>query len=362
MNFNDPIFIWLIVLFTATLGAYAARFLLMRYGTHLVGRTSWRLDDLIIEQIASKIMFWIPLLVVLLATDDVLDLMNAKDPVPFYVKRTIIAIFILSITHSIVQITSSMLSFRNAENTTTSSILRNIAKVLLYVIALLLVIQSFGVQVYPLVATLGIGGLAVALALQPTLSNLFAGLQIIAARKIEIGDLIELENGKKGIVRDITWRNTTISTWQNNIIIIPNSKIADSIIENFFLSDRQILFSIPLGVSYSSDLSQVERVLLDIAETMKETVQECVQDFEPFVRFQRFGESSIDLSVFMKAKEFGGQFVIISLFIKAVQERFGKEGIEIPFPIRTVYMQQTVSKESTENNGRENSMQIKNKG
>lgn len=361
MNFHEPIFIWLIILFSATLGAFILKMLFRRFGTKLVSRTSWKIDDLIIQQIEAKILFWVPLLVILLAADDVLELMRAEAPVPFYVKRTITAIFILSFTHSFVQIVSSLLAFRNSESNNTSSILRNIAKILLYLIALLLVIQNYGVQVYPLVATLGIGGLAVALALQPTLSNLFSGLQIIASRKIQIGDLIELENGKKGVVSDITWRNTTITTWQNNTIIIPNSKIADSIVENFFLADRELLFSIPLGVSYTSDLQKVEKAVLEVATSIQNSAPECVPGFEPFVRFQKFGESSIDLSVFMKSKDFGGQFVIISLFIGGVHKQFGKEGIEIPFPIRTVYLHKAdESSALPEENGMDISIQPKN--
>jgi small-conductance mechanosensitive channel len=277
--------------------------------------------------------------------------MNTKEQMRFYVKRTIIAAFILSFTHSIVEIVSSLLAFRNSGHSNTSSILRNIAKILFYMVALLLVIQNYGVQVYPLVATLGIGGLAVALALQPTLSNLFSGLQIIASKKIEIGDLIELENGKKGIVSDIAWRNTTITTWQNNTIIIPNSKIVDSIVENYFHGGRDFLFAIPLGVSYSSDLEQVEKVLLDIASTYQKSLPECIPDFEPFVRFQKFGESSIDLSVFMKSKDFGGQFMVITHFIPAVHKRFQLEGIEIPFPIRTIYLNNNDNRKAAEENG-----------
>jgi small-conductance mechanosensitive channel len=338
MEFDGPIFTWLIVLLLALAGAFFLRFLLQRYGSQLVGKTSWALDDLLIQQLTSKIIFWVLLLVIFLAANDLLELMNTKEELGFYIKRTIIAAFILSFTHSIVEIVSSLLAFRNSENSNTSSILRNIAKILLYLISFLLVIQNYGVQVYPLVATLGIGGLAVALALQPTLSNLFSGLQIIASKKIEIGDLIELENGKKGIVSDIAWRNTTITTWQNNTIIIPNSKIVDSIVENYFHAGREFLFSIPLGVSYASDLDQVEKVLVEIASSYQKSLPDCVHDFEPFVRFQKFGESSIDLSVFMKSKDFGGQFMVITHFIPAVHKRFQEEGIEIPFPIRTVYL------------------------
>lgn len=341
MELNKTILLWLLIIFIAVIASFVIRFLLHRFGTKLAGKTRWKIDDLVIDQIARKIVYWLPLLVFYFISTDVFKYLDAGEQTIFYVKRTISAIFIFTITDVFVQIISSMLLFRKGETSTSSSILRNIAKIVIYLVGILLVIQNYGVQVYPLLATLGIGGLAVALAMQPTLSNLFSGLQIIASKKIEIGDLIELENGKKGIVSDITWRNTTITTWQNNIIIVPNSKIADSVIENYFLNDKQVLFSVPLGVSYNSDLDKVERVAVEVATELQKTIPEAVSDFEPFVRFQKFGDSSIDLSVFMRSREFGGQFIMISKFIPAIHRKFAGEHIEIPFPARKIYMQQS---------------------
>lgn len=319
--------------------AFAIRFFLKRFALQLTERTSWQLDDVLVEQVMWKVVIWLPLFVVYLSASDLLSFFGFGNEVLFYVRKTILAVYILTITDMVVHVISVLLEYRTGEKNSSSSILRNIARVLLYVLAILLIVQNYGIQVYPILATLGIGGLAVALALQPTLSNLFSGLQIIASRKIEIGDLIELENGKKGIVSDISWRNTTITTWQNNVIIIPNSKIVDSIIENFNLEGREVLFNVPFGVAYGSDLVQVERVVLEVAATIQRTVPQAVADFEPFMRFQKFGDSSIDLSVFMKSQDFGSQFVLTSQFIIDIQKRFQQEGIEIPFPIRTVYLQ-----------------------
>lgn len=346
MELDKTILVWLGIIFIAVTAGFVIRAVLVRFGTKLAGKTSWRIDDLLIDQVARKIIYWLPLFVFYIISGDLLNYFEFGEKTVFYVRRTVSAIFIFTITDGFVQVISSMLTFRKGETGISSSILRNIAKILIYLIGILLVVQNYGVQVYPLLATLGIGGLAIALALQPTLSNLFSGLQIIASKKIEIGDLVELENGKKGIVSDITWRNTTITTWQNNVIIVPNSKIADSVLENYFLNDKQLLFSVPFGVSYDSDLDKVERVTVEVATELQKTLPEAVSDFEPFVRFQKFGDSSIDLSVFMRSREFGGQFIMISKFIPAIHRGFALENIEIPFPARKIYIQQSELNES----------------
>jgi small-conductance mechanosensitive channel len=207
-----------------------------------------------------------------------------------------------------------------------------------YCLGFILILQNFGIAVAPLLTALGVGGLAVALALQSTLSNLFSGLQIIASGKFNTGDFVQLESGQKGFIRDITWRNTTIETSQNNFIIVPNSKMADSIIENFFLVNKEITFNVKLAVGNECDLDKVEQVSVEVARAILNKHAGGVKDFEPFVRFFNFGERGIELKIFLRVKEYDDQFLIVSEFIKALQKRYQSEGITIPYPIRTVYL------------------------
>ena len=167
---------------------------------------------------------------------------------------------------------------------------------------------------------------------------MFSGLQLIASGKINIGDFVQLEGGQKGFIRDITWRNTTIETAQNNVIVVPNSKMADSIIENFFLTDRKITFNVLVGVGYESDLDKVERVSIQVAKEILEKEHGTIKEFEPIVRFYNFGDSSIDLKIFLQVMEYADQFAITSAFIKLLHKAYQQEGINIPFPIRTIHM------------------------
>jgi small-conductance mechanosensitive channel len=219
-----------------------------------------------------------------------------------------------------------------------TSIFTNITKVIVWVIGILVALQIFGISITPMLTALGVGGLGVALALQDTLSNLFSGLTLIAARQIQVGDYIELETGQAGHVADITWRNTTIRSLPNNMVIVPNAALAKSVITNYNQPEQQMSVLVQVGVGYASDLGQVEKVTIDVAKKVMGELVGDIPGFEPFIRYHTFGESSIDFSVILRVKEFGDQYVLKHEFIKQLQARFAKEGIEIPFPIRTVHL------------------------
>lgn len=190
----------------------------------------------------------------------------------------------------------------------------------------------------PLLAGLGIGGLAIALALQPTLLNFFSGTYIITEGSVRIGDHIEI-NGTdiKGCVEDIGWRNTKIKTLANNIVIIPNAKLADSTITNYCSPDKEMALVVHVGVSYSSDLGKVERITTDVTRSVMKSVPGGVKEFEPFVRFNEFADSNINFSVILHVNSFVDQYIVKHEFIKHLKKRYDAEGIEIAYPSRNVY-------------------------
>lgn len=307
----------------------------------LAYKTKWKSDDLIIESIGKWLIFWFFLASCFYIFPIFTEVFSFARNNERVLRNVLTSLYILSLAIVFARIAAGMLAIRSEKDNSilpTTSILGNIAKAIVYVIGFIFILQTFGVAIAPLVTALGVGGIAVALALQPTLSNLFSGLQLIASGKINIGDFVQLETGQKGFIRDITWRNTTIQTAQNNVIILPNSKMADSIIENFFLNDRKITFNVLTGVGYESDLEKVEKVSIEVAREILAKHHGGIKEFEPFVRFYNFGNSSIDLKIFLQVMEYADQFMITSEFIKALHMRYIKEGINIPFPIRTVYM------------------------
>jgi small-conductance mechanosensitive channel len=137
---------------------------------------------------------------------------------------------------------------------------------------------------------------------------------------------------------DITWRYTSIRVLPNNIVVIPNKKLAESIITNYYLPEQEMSVLVDVGVSYMSDLHKVEQVSIEVAKDVMKHVQGGVPEHEPFIRYKELGSSSINFSVIMRGKMITDKFLIRHEFIKRLTDRFRKEGIEIPFPIRTVYL------------------------
>lgn len=219
-------------------------------------------------------------------------------------------------------------------------LLRGLLRSVIIIIGVLIILSTIGISITPLVASLGIGSLAVALALQPTLENFFSGIQMLADKPIRVGDFIELDSGEKGFVERIGWRSTWIKMLPNNVVIMPNSKLAQSKIVNFYYPEKQLSVPVDLGVHYDSDLDHVEKVTLEVAKDVLETHKWGIADYDTFVIFTGFDNSSINLTVMLRAEEYFNRFFIRSEFIKAIHKRYAQEGIVIPYPIRAVNLSQ----------------------
>lgn len=217
-----------------------------------------------------------------------------------------------------------------------STIFVNIARLAVIAVGALIALNAMGVSITPLLTALGVGGLAVALALQDTLSNLFSGLQLIGSRQIAVGQYIRLESGEEGHVEDLTWRYTAIRQPSNNLVIVPNATLATSRIVNFDQDDRETSVLVPAGVAYGSDLEHVERVTVEVAREVMARTQEPFDGFEPFVRYNELGDSAIGFNVILRAHEITDQHILRHEFIKALKARYDAEGIEVNFPQRTV--------------------------
>ncbi len=305
----------------------------------VANKTTNKTDDIIIAGVKKWIILWF------IALGLYVGIRHIEIDKQYYnwIENGIVIFIILSFTILLAKIISGMLSFRAKDPDAiipSSSIISNIVRAIIYCFGLLFILQSQGISITPMLTALGVGGLAVALALHNTLSNLFAGLQILSSGKINHGDFVKLSSGEEGFIQDITWRSTTIQAMQEHIIIVPNSKLADMIVSNYFLDEHEIIFSVEIGVSYDSDLDEVERVTNEvIKETMLE-VEGGVKDFEPVIRFKEFGESSINLKAILRVKTYVYQFTVKHEFIKRLHARYKLEGINIPFPMRTVIMKQ----------------------
>lgn len=252
------------------------------------------------------------------------------------VSELLVAFVIVTATVAAARIAGGVAQLYATRLPGSSSIFANVARVTVFVLGGLVLLRSLGVSIAPLLTALGVGGLAVALALQDTLSNLFAGLQILASKKVVPGDYVQLDSGEEGYVVDINWRNTSLRHLRNNVILVPNARLASATVTNYYKPFPEMSVLVGVGVSYRSDLPHVERITTDVARQTLEEVEGGVPDFEPFIRYGGFGESSIDFTVILRVSEPTAQYLVTHEFVKRLHERFGREGIEIPFPIRTI--------------------------
>jgi len=205
-----------------------------------------------------------------------------------------------------------------------------LATIIIGILGFLTLLQMvFEVDIRAILAALGVGGLAVALALQDTLSNLFAGFYVSIAGQTRIGDFIKIDAGQSGYVQDIGWRSTTLRELGGNLIFIPNNKLAQSIVTNYHLPDRSLGVGITVPVIYDSDPSQVERLLNEVAAAAVGQVPGLLKEPAPSAKFvPGFGKTSMDFTLDCHVAEFADQYLVQHELRKRIYRRFREEGVQ----------------------------------
>jgi small-conductance mechanosensitive channel len=213
-----------------------------------------------------------------------------------------------------------------------------LVRALFAVLTIIVVLENLGASLTGLWTTLGVSGLVVALALQETLSNLFAGLYLLADRPVSPGDYIKLDSGQEGYVVHIGWRSTTLRTQSNNFVFVPNSTMAKAVITNYSMPELMVSVTILVRVAYGTDPRQVETLLLELTrEAAREGLAGLLLDPPPSVNLNPgFGESSLDFSLGVNVRRFEDQVPVQSELRKRILAHFASQGIVVPFPVRTL--------------------------
>ncbi|MCX7974746.1 MAG: mechanosensitive ion channel family protein [Candidatus Aminicenantes bacterium] len=301
-------------------------------------RSGNKLDNILIRPLKTPSIFWILAIGLYLG----LSISNLPAKYVLYLTKVINIVLIFSITLALANMATGI--FRLYLHhwqlpLPTTGLFYGGLKALILSIGFLIILNQLGLSITPLITALGIGGLAVALALQDTLANLFAGVHILIEKSIRVGDFIRLETGQEGYVEDISWRTTRIRMLPNNLVVIPNSKLAQSIITNYYLPEKKMSLFLPIKVSYSSDPEIVEALLLEEAKKAIGEIPGLLAEPEPVVRLiPGFGDNSLDFTLICQISEVGDQFVVQHELRKRIFRRFQKEGIKIPLPQRVVYL------------------------
>jgi small-conductance mechanosensitive channel len=324
--------------------AYALKVLIIRALRRLEAPAGQTVANIVAERLGGPFWIWAVILGIYLGV----EYSDLPPKTERLLGRTLEILWIISLTWIAARIAGSLIRHfgtRLRGATQVTSLTQNLAQLCVWCLGGSVLMHYLGISLVPILTALGVGGLAVALALQDTLSNLFAGFYVTMAGQMRPGDYIRLSTGEEGYVSDISWRSTTIRTLTNNMIIIPNAKLAQAIVTNFHLPQRRTAVSIPVGVAYGSDPDRVEQILLEEVRAATDALASLLAEPPPTARLiPGFGDSSLNFTVSCFVAEFADQFPVQHEVRKRILRRFQMEGIEIPFPTRTLYVTDSKNK------------------
>lgn len=305
----------------------------------LTQKTNWKYDDIFLDSFRGIGFCWFLLGGIYFS----LPILPFNDTVIIIIKKVLVVSFLMSCT-----IVSSRLLVKLLRLYTTrddgfsplTTLFEFLINVFIFSLGILITLQSIGIAITPLLTAFGVGGVSLGLALQSTLANLMSGINIITSKKVKPGDYIELKTGEAGYVADVELKYTVIQEITNNFLVIPNSKILSSSFRNFSLPDKDMLIPVEVGVSYDSDLETVETVTIQAAKETMQKFSGSISEYEPFIRYHKFDYFSINFRVFLKIREheYFEHLKIKHEFLKQLHKAYKKQGIEIPFPLKSAYI------------------------
>lgn len=327
-----------IALVAGLVAAFLLRMLMRWLGRH-ASRTKWGGDDVIVDALRTVVP-WSAIAGGAASAAAVLPLTRT---VQHHVDQILSVLLIFVATMTAARVIAGLVRAVTQSRSGvagSATIFVNITRVVVLAMGFLVMLQTLGISIAPLLTALGVGGLAVALALQDTLANLFAGVHILASKTVQPGDYIRLTSGEEGYVVDINWRQTTVRQLSNNLVVIPNGQLAKTNMINYTRPEQQLTVLVQVGVGYDSDLEHVEKITTEVVAEVMTEITGAVPEHEPAVRFHTFGDSRIGFTVILGVGEFSDQYRIKHEFIKRLHKRYRAEGIRIPAPARTVALQQ----------------------
>jgi small-conductance mechanosensitive channel len=303
-------------------------------------RSDSHLDVILIESLRG------PIFVLSLILGVHVALRNSRIPAQYHedIHTGVAVLWVLALTISASRLAGNMVRFYGGRVTgarDVTSLTQKLAQLVVFAIGIVWLLKVvFDLSLTPILTTLGVGGLAVALALQDTLSNLFAGFYVSISGLVRIGDYIRLNSGEEGYVTDIAWRCTTMRGLNNNLVVIPNSKLGQAIFINYDLPEHRMTVSVSVGVSYDSDVDRVDAILLDEATNASASIEGMLSEPPPKIFFEPGpGDFALGFQIKFSIVRFAEQLRIKSELQKRIFKRLQREGINIPFPTQTILLE-----------------------
>ena len=305
----------------------------------LTKRTKTEIDDLIVRKTSKPISIILLLMGLRLALLPIGIKQNILD----IIENTISSLVIIVITYIAIAVFDIFIDNwgkRVAEKTKSTvddqlmPVIHRFSRIVVSIVGLLFIFTVWGIQIGPLLTSLGIAGIAIAFALQNTLGNIFGGMSIILDKSVRVGDVIKLDNETMGTVVDVGLRSTKIKTLDNELITIPNGKLADSRILNYLHPDPTLRVSVEFSTEYGSDVSKVRKVVL---ETLGK-IPSILKKPEPAVVLTEMADSGLKFKALFWINSFEDKGPTKFNATEEIYNALRKAGIGIPFPTRTIYM------------------------
>jgi MscS family membrane protein len=326
---------------------FAVRGVLRLMARKIFAKTQTRLDDEILTVVLRHARSVMVLIGLHIATREVRKGVTAGDltahQILDYTETILFVLVVLVTTRVLLGIIRAIVDWYvdrvtrdGSENLklTIGPLTSKVTAILLGLVALIVILDHFNINIGSLLVSLGVGSLAVALAAQDTLANMIAGFVILIDRPFRVGDRIVLESGETGDVQEIGLRSTKVMNFDANLIIIPNAELVKSRIINQAYPYNQMRARIVLGVAYGTDPEKVRRILLHLADNHPDILNEP----EPLVYLTGLGDSAIEFTLLARASDFSKRFAAENALREQAYVAFGREGVEIPFPQRVVHM------------------------
>ncbi len=337
----DSYLIALLIIVLSLVVAKICYFLIGRYFKKLAAKTKSRIDDEILAIIHKPIYYIILLIGLQISVSYLLISEGFTQYSDLFSKTILIAAVILVswVAAKMSDILMNNLGRRLAGKTKTTvddeaiPFLSKIIKIAIYFMALMIILDQLGIEVTPLIASLGIAGFAIGFAAKDTLANLLAGFFILTDRPFVKGDRIQVGE-YLGEVVDIGLRTTKIETLDHTLVIVPNEKIISTEVINYARPDLQLKVKMPVGVAYGSDPDKVKDLVLDIVNASELVLDEP----SPNIFFTEFGESSLNFLLIVWVTNFKDKIRVMDEINTKLYRKFEEEEIDIPFPCRTVYL------------------------
>ncbi|HEY3421536.1 MAG TPA: mechanosensitive ion channel family protein [Methanocellaceae archaeon] len=328
----------LFIIICAIILAKVLKFIVVNVAPHLVSKTETTLDDEIIKAVNGPLQVFIVAIGIYMA---VAALNHLPGDVSGSMGPALTVVLIYIAAYLVANLASGLINwYKNDIAPHTESDLDDVLMpflgksigVTVFILATLMAISSLGIEITPLIATMGVGGIAVALAAQELLSNVFGAISILSDRPYKVGDRIAMTDGLLGDVVEIGLRSTRVKTLDGRITVIPNSDISKSMVTNYSQPDPKLRYNIKVGISYGADVGKASRILLEVAGSTSGVLKEPA----PEVFITDLGTFSVNLLMQVWLEDYRMTWDVPDRIYRETLKRFAAEKIEIPYPTTSI--------------------------